>query len=156
MQYIKFAWKQCFVFCSVSSLVCCIFSKHTHLAVSFYSMNVDFCCRRESKVRIHNHSVLATPPADNYKSSKLSATPGIVEQLPTDWLVYEEITRAHRLAQVKCCTVMSPVTMAIFAGAAKLPYEAVQEAEGMSEGWLNPGGFTLINIVLPCSKMTLI
>lgn len=52
-----------------------------------------------------------------------------VNRLPTDWLVFDEMTRLHRAAQVRSCTLVSPVTIAIFAGPAKLPQEVVKEAE---------------------------
>lgn len=50
-----------------------------------------------------------------------------VQVLPTDWLIYDEMTRAHRIANIRCCTVVTPVTVAIFSGPARLPSNALQE-----------------------------
>ncbi|CAB1318506.1 unnamed protein product [Coregonus sp. 'balchen'] len=50
-----------------------------------------------------------------------------VQSLPTDWLIYDEMTRAHRIASIRCCSVVSPLTVAIFGGCAKLPSTALQE-----------------------------
>ena len=82
-------------------------------------------CSRESKVRFHSASALGPAPSEVGPDAHLAA----VNRLPTDWLAYDEMTRLHRSAQVKSCTVISPVTIAIFAGPAKLPLEAVKEAE---------------------------
>ena len=81
-------------------------------------------------MRFHTQSTLG--PAPNIIGGNTNAE--AISKLPSDWLVYEEMTRAHRLAQVKCCTLMSPVTIAIFAGPAKLSYELVKEAEGGVRG----------------------
>jgi hypothetical protein len=58
--------------------------------------------------------------------------PQKVGVLPTDWLFYEEMTRAGKgsyggLACVRCCTVVSPATVAIFAGPSKLPSDALKD-----------------------------
>ena len=58
----------------------------------------------------------------------------VISKLPSDWLVYEEMSRAHRLAHVRCSTLVSPVTVAIFAGPAKLPLDLVREAENGIHG----------------------
>ena len=84
-----------------------------------------YVCSRESKVRFHSSSALGPAPSEVAPDAHLAA----VNRLPTDWLAYDEMTRLHRSALVKSCTVMSPVTVAIFAGPAKLPLDAVREAE---------------------------
>ena len=98
----------------------------------YLQIRPSYLYRKENKIRIHNSSVLNVPPSENYKTN-VTASSNVINVLPTDWLMYEEITRAHRLAQVRCCTLMSPVTMAIFAGPAKLSNDIVQEAEGMNK-----------------------
>ena len=45
----------------------------------------------------------------------------------------------ERLAMVKCCTLVSPITVVIFAGRSKLPADALRVAEVPQEG---EGGFT--------------
>ena len=52
-----------------------------------------------------------------------------VNKLPTDWLLYEEMTRTHLVSQIKACTVISAVTVALFAGPAKLPQDTVKGIE---------------------------
>ncbi|CAH2275039.1 probable ATP-dependent RNA helicase YTHDC2 isoform X2 [Pelobates cultripes] len=50
-----------------------------------------------------------------------------VQALPTDWLIYDEMTRNHRIANIRCCSVVTPVTAAIFSGPARLPSNAMEE-----------------------------
>ena len=76
-------------------------------------------------MRFHSTSSLGPTPSEVGPDAHLAA----VNRLPTDWLAYDEMTRLHRSAQVKSSTVMSPVTIAMFAGPAKLPLEAVKDAE---------------------------
>ena len=83
---------------------------------------------KENKVRFHSSSVSRPAPQAGTHSSTVS-------HLPSDWLIFEEMTRAHRLAQVKCCTLVSPVTVALFAGPGKLALENVREAESGLQGW---------------------
>lgn len=63
--------------------------------------------------------LLQIPPAN--------AQAAAVQSLPTDWLIYDEMTRAHRIASVRCCTAVTPITVAVFGGCAKLPSTALQE-----------------------------
>ena len=49
-----------------------------------------------------------------------------IQALPTDWLIFDEMTRAHRIASIRCCSVVSAVTVSIFGGCAKLPSTALQ------------------------------
>ena len=86
--------------------------------------------RKETRVRFHNSSVLSAPP--NMVGTAVHKKN--ISKLPTDWLLYEEMTRAHRLAQVKCCTLVNPATISIFAGPAKLPMDLVREAESGPHG----------------------
>ncbi|KAL7835114.1 hypothetical protein SRHO_G00293610 [Serrasalmus rhombeus] len=80
---------------------------------------------KEKKVRFHATSVLSQP---QYKKiPPANAQAAAVESLPTDWLIYDEMTRAHRIASVRCCTVVTPLTVAVFGGCAKLPSTAFQE-----------------------------
>ena len=50
-----------------------------------------------------------------------------VAELPSDWLFYEENTQANKLACVRTCTLVSPITVAMFAGPSKLPADALKE-----------------------------
>ncbi|XP_077318393.1 3'-5' RNA helicase YTHDC2 isoform X2 [Lithobates pipiens] len=81
---------------------------------------------KEKRVRLHPTSVLSQPqykkiPPENGQAAA-------VQVLPTDWLIYDEMTRAHRIANIRCCTVVTPVTVAIFSGPARLPSNALQES----------------------------
>uniref|UniRef100_A0AAY4BH52 RNA helicase n=1 Tax=Denticeps clupeoides TaxID=299321 RepID=A0AAY4BH52_9TELE len=80
---------------------------------------------KEKRVRLHPTSVISQmqlkkiPPADGQVSA--------VQSLPTDWLIYDEMTRAHRIASIRCCSVVTPLTVGVFGGCARLPVSAVQE-----------------------------
>lgn len=49
-----------------------------------------------------------------------------IQALPTDWLIYDEMTRAHKTANIRCCSVVTPVTVSLFCGPARLPSNALQ------------------------------
>ncbi|KAG7240878.1 hypothetical protein INR49_023452 [Caranx melampygus] len=34
--------------------------------------------------------------------------------LPTDWLIYDEMSRGHRMASVRCCSMVTPITVTLF------------------------------------------
>ncbi|XP_074669561.1 3'-5' RNA helicase YTHDC2 isoform X2 [Strix aluco] len=80
---------------------------------------------KEKKVRFHPTSVLSQPqykkipPANGHAAA--------VQALPTNWLIYDEMTRAHRIANIRCCSVVTPVTVSLFCGPARLPSNALQE-----------------------------
>ncbi|XP_018417993.1 PREDICTED: probable ATP-dependent RNA helicase YTHDC2 [Nanorana parkeri] len=81
---------------------------------------------KEKRVRLHPNSVLSQPqykkiPPENGQAAA-------IQTLPTDWLIYDEMTRAHRIANIRCCTAVTPVTVAIFSGPARLPSNALQES----------------------------
>ncbi|KAM9338343.1 3'-5' RNA helicase YTHDC2 [Symphorus nematophorus] len=76
---------------------------------------------REKKVHFHPTSVLSQAQVKENSSAK--STPA----LPTDWLIYDEMSRGHRMASVRCCSMVTPITVAIFGGCAKLPSSALQE-----------------------------
>ncbi|KAL0965522.1 hypothetical protein UPYG_G00282400 [Umbra pygmaea] len=91
---------------------------------------------KEKRVRFHPTSVLSQsqphkkiPPANGQVAA--------VQSLPTDWLIYDEMTRAHRIASIRCCSVVSPITVAVFGGCAKLPSTAVQEPALQKDDALN-------------------
>nr|KAG5703112.1 hypothetical protein BaRGS_012174 [Batillaria attramentaria] len=82
--------------------------------LSAASMEMVVGMRKESKVQFHQRSVLSVAPtaASLDKKSHSKA----IQALPCDWLVYEEMTRMERLGLVRCCTLVSPITIVIFAG----------------------------------------
>ncbi|XP_036384365.1 3'-5' RNA helicase YTHDC2 [Megalops cyprinoides] len=80
---------------------------------------------KEKKVRFHPTSVLSQP---QYKKIPPANSQGAaVQALPTEWLIYDEMTRAHRIASVRCCSAVTPFAVAVFGGCAKLPSTALQE-----------------------------
>lgn len=66
--------------------------------------------QRENKVRLHPGAVLAT-----------DRSPRALASLPTDWLLYDEMTRVGRAAYVRGLTCVSPLAVALFCGPARLP-----------------------------------
>ncbi|XP_058878708.1 3'-5' RNA helicase YTHDC2-like [Acipenser ruthenus] len=87
--------------------------------------NVMLMGSKEKKVRFHPNSVLSQPLYKKIPPANGQAA--AVQSLPTDWLIYDEMTRAHRIASIRCCSVVTPFTVAIFGGSAKLPSTALQE-----------------------------
>ncbi|ETE67645.1 putative ATP-dependent RNA helicase YTHDC2, partial [Ophiophagus hannah] len=87
--------------------------------------NVVLTGPKEKKVRFHPTSVLSQP---QYKKiPPANGQVAAIQALPTDWLIYDEMTRAHRIANIRCCSVVTPVTVALFCGSARLPSNALQE-----------------------------
>ncbi|XP_053330262.1 3'-5' RNA helicase YTHDC2 [Spea bombifrons] len=80
---------------------------------------------KEKRVRFHPTSVLSQPQYKKIPPANGQAA--AVQALPTDWLIYDEMTRAHRIANIRCCSVVSSVTAVIFAGPARLPSSALHE-----------------------------
>ncbi|XP_077353134.1 3'-5' RNA helicase YTHDC2 isoform X2 [Festucalex cinctus] len=77
---------------------------------------------KERKVHFHPTSAMNQSLNKEDSSSKLS------QALPTDWLVYDEISRGHRIASVRCCTLVTAITVAIFAGGSRHLSSALHEA----------------------------
>jgi hypothetical protein len=88
--------------------------------------------RKEFKVMFHPSSTLRDCPKSPHASVAASHS-AAVEALPSDWLIYEEISRSGRFCHVRCCTVVTPITVALFAGPARMPLDAVSEAESKWE-----------------------
>uniref|UniRef100_A0A4W3JSE7 3'-5' RNA helicase YTHDC2 n=1 Tax=Callorhinchus milii TaxID=7868 RepID=A0A4W3JSE7_CALMI len=97
--------------------------------------NIMLTSSREKKVRFHPNSVLSQP---QYK--KLPPANGqamAIQALPTDWLIYDEMTRAHRIANIRCCSAVTPISVALFAGPARLCSTALQEPSSRVDGVTN-------------------
>jgi hypothetical protein len=84
--------------------------------------------RKEFRVMFHHLSTLHEC-SKSPRTSVASSHSAVVEALPSDWLVYEEISRSGRFCHARCCSVVSPITVALFAGPARMPLDAVSEAE---------------------------
>ena len=79
-------------------------------------------------MRLHPSSTLADAPK-SARTTAAQAHRAAVEALPADWLMFEELSRSGRVAHVRCCTLVSPITVALLAGPARLPLDAVSEAD---------------------------
>uniref|UniRef100_A0A8D3AHL2 RNA helicase n=1 Tax=Scophthalmus maximus TaxID=52904 RepID=A0A8D3AHL2_SCOMX len=73
----------------------------------------------EKKIHFHPTSILNQ---FKEKSSSRSA-----QAPPTDWFVYDEMRRGKQMASVRCCSLVTPIAVAIFGGCAMLPSSALQE-----------------------------
>ncbi|XP_067425334.1 3'-5' RNA helicase YTHDC2 isoform X4 [Emydura macquarii macquarii] len=80
---------------------------------------------KEKRVRFHPTSVLSQPQYKKIPPANGQAA--AIQTLPTDWLIYDEMTRAHRIANIRCCSAVTTVTVSLFCGPARLPSNALQE-----------------------------
>ncbi|EDL84747.1 similar to YTH domain containing 2 (predicted) [Rattus norvegicus] len=87
--------------------------------------NVVLTGPKEKKVRFHPTSVLSQPQYKKIPPANGQAA--AIQALPTDWLIYDEMTRAHRIANIRCCSAVTPVTVLVFCGPARLTSNALQE-----------------------------
>ncbi|XP_073532332.1 3'-5' RNA helicase YTHDC2-like isoform X2 [Phyllobates terribilis] len=87
--------------------------------------NMLLTSHKEKRVCFHPTSVLSQPQYKKIPPENCQAA--AIQVLPTDWLIYDEMTRAHRISNIRCCSVVSPATIAIFSGPARLPSNALQE-----------------------------
>ncbi|PAA52556.1 hypothetical protein BOX15_Mlig011851g1, partial [Macrostomum lignano] len=75
-------------------------------------------------VRFHPQSVLSpSGPQETHASA--------VDQLPSDWLIYNEAVRTGggRIAHIRCATLVSPAAVLLFAGSCRLPADYVAKLE---------------------------
>jgi len=63
------------------------------------------------------------------RTSVAASHSAVVETLPSDWLICEEISRSGKFCHARCCTVVSPITVALFAGPARMPQDHVFQAK---------------------------
>ncbi|XP_033750300.1 LOW QUALITY PROTEIN: 3'-5' RNA helicase YTHDC2-like [Pecten maximus] len=78
--------------------------------------------QKESNVFFHMSSVVSQIP-----SSKKTQKSQFIKSLRSDWLFYQEMTRFQRHPMVRTCTMVSPITVAVFAGPAKLSPDSVKD-----------------------------
>ncbi|XP_053726365.1 3'-5' RNA helicase YTHDC2 isoform X1 [Synchiropus splendidus] len=86
---------------------------------------------KEKKVLFHPTSILSHYQLKKSTSGKLDP------QLPTDWLIYDEMSRINRVASVRCCSLVTPITIAIFGGCARTFAPALQDSASQKEAPLN-------------------
>ncbi|CAH1403730.1 unnamed protein product [Nezara viridula] len=70
---------------------------------------------KEHKVRLHCTSVLH----DGNKGS--------VTYFPTEWVAFEELSRSSTVCHIRTATVLSPITVAVFASPRAIPYDALSD-----------------------------
>ncbi|XP_059486786.1 3'-5' RNA helicase YTHDC2-like [Neocloeon triangulifer] len=75
--------------------------------------------RTESRVRFHPSSVLRD---GNDHNTTLA-------ELPSDWVLYEEMGRVGRMCHARTCTVVSPVTVFLMAGPSRMAYDPQFDGE---------------------------
>ncbi|XP_053859095.1 3'-5' RNA helicase YTHDC2-like isoform X1 [Vidua macroura] len=90
---------------------------------------------KEKKVRFHPTSVLGQSQCK--KIAPANGQAAAIQALPTDWLIYDEMTAAHRTANIRCCSVVTPVTVSLFCGPARLPSNALQASSSFRGGWVS-------------------
>ncbi|XP_061172936.1 3'-5' RNA helicase YTHDC2-like isoform X2 [Saccostrea echinata] len=80
--------------------------------------NIKMVSQKSSGIKFHTSSVLKNPALPEKKA---------IQNIPTDWVLYEEMSRYERSAYIRCCTAISPITVALFTGPIKLPPESVRD-----------------------------
>ncbi|XP_077594067.1 3'-5' RNA helicase YTHDC2 [Stigmatopora nigra] len=88
--------------------------------------------RKEKKVNFHPTSTFNKSQNKEDASSKLS------QPLPTEWLVYDEMSRGNWIASVRCCTLVTAFTVATFAAGSRRfasdpPKMALQQEDDTSD-----------------------
>lgn len=75
---------------------------------------------KEVKVAFHPSSTL-------HRGGGVTGSQKSVQNLPTDWVVFEEISRAGRFCFIRCNTLITPLTVALFGGPLRLPPGALTQ-----------------------------
>ncbi|XP_046399834.1 3'-5' RNA helicase YTHDC2-like isoform X2 [Ischnura elegans] len=84
--------------------------------------------QKESKVLFHQSSTLRALPKSP-RTTVAASHKSAVAELPSDWLLYDEMSQMGRLRLARGCTLVSPITVALFAGSSRLPPDALSEAD---------------------------
>ncbi|XP_038221277.1 3'-5' RNA helicase YTHDC2-like [Zerene cesonia] len=83
----------------------------------------DSCTLRTSKeVKVAFH-----PSSTLHRGGGVSGSQKSVQSLPTDWVVFEEISRVGRFCFIRCNTLVTPLTVALFSGPLRLPAGALTQ-----------------------------
>ncbi|XP_077514316.1 3'-5' RNA helicase YTHDC2-like isoform X2 [Amblyomma americanum] len=85
--------------------------------------------QRASRVRFHVRSSLCQPEPYGLGGPEANSREAAVASLPTDWLIYGELARVGPTAYAHLCTLVSPITVAMFAGPIRLPLDALYEPQ---------------------------
>ncbi|KOB67903.1 putative ATP-dependent RNA helicase YTHDC2, partial [Operophtera brumata] len=76
---------------------------------------------KEVRVAFHPKSTL------HNGGTGVSAMHKSITGLPTDWVVFEEISRSGRFCFIRCCTLVTPLTVALFSGPIRLSSTALTQ-----------------------------
>ena len=71
--------------------------------------------RSESNVRFHPNSVLNVCSLDPKESIEETRNQ-LLSSLPTDWFIFNSMIKTGKTCLVECCTLITPITIALFAG----------------------------------------
>ncbi|RUS82035.1 hypothetical protein EGW08_010191 [Elysia chlorotica] len=85
------------------------------------------CTFSESNVRFHNWSVLMPEPKASNRIPTTSVLKKEVKALPSDWLIYEEMSRSTNVAIARHCSLVSPEAIFLFAGHSKVTPDMITE-----------------------------
>ncbi|XP_076020460.1 3'-5' RNA helicase YTHDC2 [Genypterus blacodes] len=96
-----------------------------------------FSTGREKKLHFHPTSLFSLFQSKGDARGKGQSASAPV--LPTDWLIYDEMTRGHRFASARCCSLVTPITVALFGGGSKLPRSALDEPAVLENSHPNDG-----------------
>lgn len=90
------------------------------LLKSEYAFNIYL--RNEQRIIIHNSSVIYLTNYQKQQNVK-------IENLASEWLLYNEMSQHGNLKCLKCCTLVSPLCIAIFSGNLKLNEKYLNELD---------------------------
>ncbi|KAJ7384544.1 3'-5' RNA helicase ythdc2 [Desmophyllum pertusum] len=62
-----------------------------------------------------------------------------ISKLPSDWLIYEEMSRLYTTVTVKCCTLVSPITVSLFTGPSLSSEHVTQDPSATRDNERYPG-----------------
>ncbi len=82
--------------------------------------------QNEVNIRFHPNSVLNTCSLNSRESINKSRIKKL-QSLPTDWLLFNQMTKVGKISYAQCCTLLSPITVALFAGNIRAPIESYME-----------------------------
>lgn len=75
--------------------------------------------------------VAILPSSALHKGGGSNNTMKSFKHLPTDWIVFEEISRMGRYCFLRCNTLVTPLTVALFGGPLRLPPDAFTQRANM-------------------------
>ena len=84
--------------------------------------------QKHVKVRFHPSSVLNSDPT-NPKENIFKNRSKYLKNLPSDWFIFEEMTRIGKVSYARCCCLINPITVVIFGGPSRLPVDCLVDNE---------------------------